>query len=216
MYYYVLLVISSIDIFLIIIRNPGRNYKVLRSISPILLMANEDQIENGRKLIDSEITNVNLNSSLIESNGCASCHVLFKLVEVLSLNESDAGDLLSQVLYENPELNERFIEMMEKIHMKERLMGVQFSIKSREAKNRYIDANIKNVISELSIDIKNYGLELVLRKLLLSLISVQLAQNIGVDHHAATEELYYYMKKSDNTNEVVNEFISKLSASYLK
>ena len=99
--------------------------------------------------------------------------------------------------------------------MKEILMGVQFSIKSREAKNRYVDANIKNVISKLSIDIKNYGLEIVLRKLLLSLISVQLAQNIGVDHHAATEELYY-MKKSENTNEVVNEFINKLSASHLK
>lgn len=213
---YVLLVISSYYIFLIIIRNPNRNYRVLRSISPILLMANEDQIENGKKIIDSEITKVILNSSLIESGGCASCHVLFKLVDALSLNESDAGDLLSQVLYENPELNEKFIEMIEKIHMKERLMGVQFSIKSREAKDRYVDANIKNVISELSIDIKNYGLELVLRKLLLSLISVQLAQNIGVDHHAATEELYYYMKKSENTNEVVNEFISKLSARYLK
>ena len=212
---YVLLVISSYYIFLII-RNPNRNYRVLRSISPILLMANEDQIENGKKIIESEITKVILNSSLIESGGCASCHVLFKLVDALSLNESDAGDLLSQVLYENPELNEKFIEMIEKIHMKERLMGVQFSIKSREAKDRYVDANIKNVISELSIDIKNYGLELVVRKLLLSLISVQLAQNIGVDHHAATEELYYYMKKSENTNEVVNEFISKLSASYLK
>lgn len=179
-------------------------------------MVNGDQVENGKKIIDSEITKVILNSSLIESGGCASCHVLFKLVDVLSLNESDAGDLLSQVLYENPELNERFIEMIEKIHMKERLMGVQFSIKSREAKDRYVDSNIKNVISELSIDIKNYGLELVVRKLLLSLISVQLAQNIGVDHHAATEELYYYMKKSENTNEVVNEFISKLSARYLK
>ena len=210
------MVISSYAIFLIINRNLSRNYKVLRSINPILLMAIEDQIENGKKIIDSEITKVILNSSLIQSGGCASCHVLFKLVEALSVNESDAGDLLSQVLYENPELNEKFIEMIEKIHMKERLMGVQFSIKSREAKNRYIDANIKNVISELSIDIKNYGLELVLRKLLLSLISVQLAQNIGVDHHAATEELYYYMKKSENTNEVVNEFISKLSASYLK
>lgn len=210
------MVISSYAIFLIINRNPSRNYKVLRSINPILLMAIEDQIENGKKIIDSEITKVILNSSLIQSGGCASCHVLFKLVEVLSANESDAGDLLSQVLYENPELNERFIEMIEKIHMKERLMGIQFSIKSREAKNRYIDANIKNVISELSIDIKNYGLEIVLRKLLLSLISVQLAQNIGVDHHAATEELYYYMKKSENTNEVMNEFINKLSASHLK
>ncbi|MDW0152491.1 MAG: hypothetical protein QOK85_07250, partial [Nitrososphaeraceae archaeon] len=75
--------------------------------------------------------------------------------------------LLSQVLYEDPQLNERFIEMVEKIHMKERIMGVQFSIKSREAKDRYIDANIKNVISELAVDIKNYGIELVLRKLLL-------------------------------------------------
>jgi hypothetical protein len=50
--------------------------------------------------------------------------------------------------------------------------------------------------------------------LLLSLISVQLAQNIGVDHHAATEELYYYMKRSENTNEIVNEFISKLSSGH--
>jgi hypothetical protein len=177
-------------------------------------MVNEDQIENGKKIIDSEITKVNLNSSLVEPGGCASCHVLFKLVEALQLNESDAGDLLSQVLYEDPKLNDRFIEMIEKIHMKERLMGVQFSLKNREAKNRYIDANIKNIIAELSTDIKNYGLGLVLRKLLLSLFSVQLAQNIGVDHHAATEELYYYMKRSVNTNEIVNEFISMLSSSH--
>ena len=101
--------------------------------------------------------------------------------------------------------------MVEKVHMKDRLMGVQFSIKSREAKNRFIDANIKNVISELSADIKNYGKELVLRKLLLSLISVQLAQNIGVDHHAATEELYYYMKKNTDTNTVLHEFLSEIT-----
>jgi hypothetical protein len=134
-------------------------------------------------------------SSLIGYGGCAACHELFKLIDTLLLNESDAADLLSQVLYEDPQLNERFIEMVEKIPMKERMMGVQFSIKSREAKDRYIDANIKNVISELSVDIKNYGIEVVFRKLLLSLVSVQLAQNLGVDHHAATEELYYYMKK---------------------
>lgn len=90
-------------------------------------------------------------------------------------------------------------------------MGVQFSIKSREAKDRYIDANLKNVISELAVDIKNYGIELVLRKLLLSLVSVQLAQNIGVDHHAATEELYYYMKKNEDTDTSIYEFINKIS-----
>ena len=100
--------------------------------------------------------------------------------------------------------------MVEKIHMKERLMGLQFSIKSREAKDRYIDANIKNIISELSTEIKNFGMEIVLRKLLLSLMSVQLAQNIGVDHHAATEELYYYMKKNEDTSIIILEFIDKV------
>jgi hypothetical protein len=187
------------------------NYKVLRSIRHIPFMSIIDQIDGARKLIDSEITKVTSNSSLIKSGGCASCHILFKLIETLSLNESDATDVLSEVLYQDPQLNERFIEMVEKVHMKERLMGVQFSIKSREAKNRFIDGNIKNVISELSTDIKNYGIELVLRKLLLSLISVQLAQNIGVDHHAATEELYYYMKKNKDITTDVHEFIDRIS-----
>ena len=95
--------------------------------------------------------------------------------------------------------------------MKERLMGVQFSIKSREAKDRFIDANLKNVISELSFDIKQYGKEIILRKLLLSLISVQLAQSIGVDHHAATEELYYFMKKNKDSDTLIHEFINNVS-----
>jgi hypothetical protein len=43
------------------------------------------------------------------------------------------------------------------------------------------------------------------------LISVQLAQNIGVDHHAATEELYYYMKKNTDTNTVLHEFLSEIT-----
>jgi hypothetical protein len=174
-------------------------------------MSLKDQIDSARRIIDTETTKILSDSSLIGYGGCASCHVLFKLIETLSINESDAADLLSQVLYEDPHLNERFIEMVEKIHMKERMMGVQFSIKSREAKDRYIDANIKNVLSELAVDIKNYGIELVLRKLLLSLISVQLAQNIGVDHHAATEELYYYMKKNRDADTLIHEFINKIS-----
>ncbi|MGI0033587.1 MAG: hypothetical protein ACRD97_10010 [Nitrososphaeraceae archaeon] len=70
--------------------------------------------------------------------------------------------------------------------------------------------NIKNTISELSTEIKNYGAEIALRKLLLSLISVQLAQNIGVDHHAATEELYYYMKKNEDISTLIVEFINKI------
>jgi hypothetical protein len=174
-------------------------------------MYSKDKIDSASRLIDSEITRVLSNSSLIGYGGCAACHVLFKLIKTLSLSESDAGDLLSQALFEDPQLNDRFIEMVEKIHMKERMMGVQFSIKSREAKDRFIDANLKNVIAELSFDIKQYGKELVLRKLLLSLVTVQLAQNIGVDHHAATEELYYFMRKNIDSDNLIHEFINKIS-----
>jgi hypothetical protein len=174
-------------------------------------MYSKDKIDSASRLIDSEITRVLSNSSLIGYGGCAACHVLFKLIKTLSLSESDAGDLLSQALFEDPQLNDRFIEMVEKIHMKERMMGVQFSIKSREAKDRFIDADLKNVIAELSFDIKQYGKELVLRKLLLSLVTVQLAQNIGVDHHAATEELYYFMKKNIDSDNLIHEFINKIS-----
>ncbi len=147
-------------------------------------MSIKDQLDSARRVIDLEITKVTSNSSLIKNGGCASCHILFKLIETLSLNESDATDLLSEVLYQDPQLNERFIEMVEKIHMKDRLMGVRFSIKSREAKDRYIDANIKNTISELSTE--------------------------GVDHHAATEELYYYMKKNEDISTLIVEFINKI------
>ena len=174
-------------------------------------MYSKDKIESASRLIDSEITKVLSNSSLIGYGRCAACHVLLKLVKTLSLSESDAGDLLSQALFEDSQLNDRFIEMVEKIHMKERMMGVQFSIKSREAKDRFIDANLKNVISEVSFDIKQYGKELVLRKLLLSLVTVQLAQNIGVDHHAATEELYYFMKKNIESDTLIDEFVNKIS-----
>jgi hypothetical protein len=174
-------------------------------------MYSKEKIDSANRVIDSEITRVLSNSSLIGYGGCAACHVLFKLIKTLSLSESDAGDLLSQALFEDPQLNDRFIEMVEKIHMKERMMGVQFSIKSREAKDRFIDANLKNVIAELSFDIKQYGKELVLRKLLLSLVTVQLAQNIGVDHHAATEELYYFMKKNIDSDNLILEFINKIS-----
>jgi len=172
-------------------------------------MSKEEEI--AKSIILQEIHQIDSAASKVKENGCAACHVLFKLIKTLSLSESDAGDLLSQALFEDPQLNDRFIEMVEKIHMKERMMGVQFSIKSREAKDRFIDANLKNVIAELSFDIKQYGKEPVLRKLLLSLVTVQLAQNIGVDHHAATEELYYFMKKNIDSDNLIHEFINKIS-----
>ena len=89
-----------------------RNYKVLRNICHIHNMSLKDQIDSARRIIDTETTKILSDSSLIGYGGCASCHVLFKLIETLSLNESDAADLLSEILYEDPQLNERITEFM--------------------------------------------------------------------------------------------------------
>jgi hypothetical protein len=174
-------------------------------------MSNADRREEiAKHIISQEINKVFAEPSIVKKNGCAACHVLFRLVEKMQVSEQDASDLLSEILFHNPELNELFIEMVENIHMKQRMMGVTFSIKRREAKDKYIDSNLKNVLTELSADLVNYGTDIVLRKLLISSISLQIAQNIGIDYHAANEELYYYMRKKDQeTHENILEFIDR-------
>jgi hypothetical protein len=48
----------------------------------------------------------------------------------------------------------------------------------------------------------------VMRKLLITYLSLQLAQSVGVDHHAAKEELYYYMRTKDHeTYTMLTEFM---------
>ena len=90
-------------------------------------------------------------------------------------------------------------------------MGTVFAIKSREAKDKYIYSNFKNTIAELHSDLINYGPDIALRKLLLSMISLEIAKNIGIDYHASTEELYYFMRKNDQeTHERLLEFINQL------
>src|ERR687892_1899727 len=181
-------------------------------------MLNKDDDKNknnsneniAKKITLDEINNVKDNPSIIKGNGCAACHVLFSIIDKMHVNESEASDLISQILFHDPQLNESFIEMVESIHMKQRMMGVPFSIKTREAKNKYIDSNLRNVLSELSADLVNYGTDIVLRKLLIAYISLEIAQNIGIDYHAATEELYYYMRKKDqDTHTRILEFIDK-------
>ncbi|HEX2305393.1 MAG TPA: hypothetical protein VHH33_03820 [Nitrososphaeraceae archaeon] len=172
---------------------------------------NNDSNENTAKKITSEVINsVKDNPSLIKANGCAACHVLFSIVDKAHVNESDASELLSQILYNDPQLNDSFIGMVEEVHMKQRIMGIPFSIRTRESKDKYIDSNLRNVLSELSTDLVNYGTDIVLRKLLITSISLEIAQNIGIDFHAATEELYYYMRKKDqDTHTRILEFIDK-------
>ncbi len=162
------------------------------------------------QIILSEINNLGSDPSIVKENGCAACHILFTLANRMQISEQDASDLLSEVLFNNSEINELFIEIVENIHMKQRMMGVSFSIKRRETKDKYIDSNFKNTLAELSADIANYGADIVLRKLLMSSISLEIAKNIGIDHHAAIEELYYYMRKNDQqTHESILEFTNR-------
>jgi hypothetical protein len=52
---------------------------------------------------------------------------------------------------------------------------------------------------------------MVLRKLIMEHVALQLAQNIGVDYHAASEELYYYMRQNDKqTNAAIIGLIDSI------
>lgn len=149
------------------------------------------------QIISQEVGAVALDSRRVRENGCAACHVLFTLVNKMSLSETDAADLLTEVLLARPELNDQFIEMVESVHMKQRMMGAAFAIKTREAKDRYIDSQFKNALDELFADTASHGVDVVFRKLIMSYVALEIAQNLGIDYHAATEELYYYMRKRD-------------------
>ncbi len=170
----------------------------------------KEQEEIAHKIVISEINNLALGSSAVKENGCAACHVLFSLADKMELSEQDASDLLSELLFDDAQLNEHFIQMVENIHMKQRLMGLAFFMKTREAKDRYIDSSFKNVLAELSSDLVSFGVDIVFRKLLLSSISLEIAKNIGIDHHAALEELYYYMRKKDQeTQDSIMKFTNR-------
>lgn len=81
--------------------------------------------------------------------------------------------------------------------MMQKMMGVTFAIKSREAEDTYLDSQFKNALDELFADIANYRVDVIFRKLIMSYIALEIAQNLGIDYHAATEELFYYMRKRD-------------------
>ncbi len=120
--------------------------------------------DNGRRIeaeriAEREIRIVNENPLLIRSNGCAACHVLFTIANKMKISEQDAADMLSEVLLDNNQLNDQFIEMVESVHMKQRTMGLTFVLKSREAKDRRIESQFKNTLNELLGDASHYGSE---------------------------------------------------------
>ena len=169
-----------------------------------------DRAKVAERIISQEVNNLSLSSNEVKQNGCAACHVLLTLVEEMQMSETEAANLLTEILLSNPHLTDQFIEMVENIHMKQRLMGGGFSIKTREAKDRFIDSKLKTVLAEFFADLVNYGVDIVLRKLLMSSVSLEIAQTIGVDYHAANEELYYYMRKIDQeTHAEITDFINR-------
>jgi hypothetical protein len=174
-----------------------------------------EMIRIGKEVIVEQMNNLVTNPELIKQNECAACHILFELVNKMHISELDATDLLSRILLNDPHLNDTFVEVVEDIHMKRRMMAIQFVLKSRNAKDKFIDSNFKNFLEEKSSELVNYGYDLVLRKLLISAIALEIAQNIGVDYHAAMEELYYYMRKNDEqTNFALVEFGARLRRSH--
>jgi hypothetical protein len=171
-------------------------------------MVTNDGHDMVKELIKEELNAILVTHTRVRENGCVACHILFTLVNRMGISEAAASDQLSEVLTHDQNLNENFIDVVEKIHMKQRMMGVPFSLKSRDSKNRYINSQMKDGLYELDVDLMNYGKDIVMRKLLITYLSLQLAQSIGVDHHAAKEELYYYMRTKDHeTYTMLTEFM---------
>ena len=157
-----------------------------------------------RNLIEQEINAVLMTPNRVKENGRVACHTLFTLVERMRISEAEASDR-REILFHDQNLNEIFID-----HMKQRMMGVSFSLKSRDSKNRYRDSQMKDELYDLDVDLVNFGKDIVMWKLLITYLSLLLAQPVGVDHHAAKEELYYYMRTKDlETHTMLTEFMDR-------
>lgn len=144
--------------------------------------------------------------------GCVACHMIFTLKEKIDSSEQNAADLLSEVLTHDPILNREFIDIVEQIHMNERQLGKSFALRERESKDNYLEAYFSNVLDELTSDLITSSHQIILRKLLLSYLALYLAQTLGVDYHAATEELYYLLRKDDSKNSKISQLIAKFES----
>lgn len=160
------------------------------------------------KLIKEIIDKIK-NHEISLHEGCVACHVLFSLKKQSGRSEQDSADLLSDILTNNANLNSEFIEVVEQVHMKERNLGPGFVSRDRSSKDSYLETYFSNVLDELSSDLNFASYEIILRKLLLSYLALYLAQTIGVDYHAATEELYYLLRKDESKNFKIARLISR-------
>jgi hypothetical protein len=169
----------------------------------------ENPLQIAKEIIEGEIRLVQ-NGSVDLRNGCVTCHTIFTLANKLHTNESDAADLLTQVLTNNPTLNDKFITLVEDVHMRSRMLATHFYNRSREDKDKYIESYFRNALSELQSDITNHDAMIAVRRLVLNYLSVYLAQTLGVDHHTAMEEMYYLLRKNQSFDSYLDSFIVRL------
>ncbi|GBC73160.1 hypothetical protein HRbin04_00556 [archaeon HR04] len=138
---------------------------------------------------------------------CFACHVMYTVMRECNIDEATAADLLSQVLSEDSALNERFIQAMEYLHLYSRARALWFYNKDRVEKDAYLTMHVRNAIAEIEHEAREYGSDAVLRRLLLSYLSTYIAQVIGMDLHASTEELYYLLRKKGELEEEIKKII---------
>jgi len=167
-----------------------------------------DPIHKGKEIIENEIKVLRTGTMEIK-DGCVACHMIFTMVNRLGTNEQDAADLLSQVLTNYPALNDEFIDLVEDIHMRSRMKASSFYNRSREAKDRYVESYFKNALTELQTDAAKHGANTALRKIMLNYLSSYLAQTLGIDFHASTEELYYVLRKHEDFDNYLEDFLDK-------
>ncbi|MGA9154030.1 MAG: hypothetical protein WBZ36_25905 [Candidatus Nitrosopolaris sp.] len=85
-------------------------------------MGTNDKHGIAKNLIDQEINDIMMMPTRVMENGCVACHILFTLVDRMGISEASASDELSEILTHDQNLNEKFIDVVEKIHMKQRMM----------------------------------------------------------------------------------------------
>ncbi|MEO9364670.1 MULTISPECIES: hypothetical protein [Candidatus Nitrosocaldus] len=140
---------------------------------------------------------------------CFACHVMYTVMRECNMDEATA-DLLSQVLSEDSALNERFIQAIEYLHLYSRARALWFYSKDRVEKDAYLAMHVRNAIAEIEHEAREYGNDTVLRRLLLSYLSTYIAQVIGMDLHASTEELYYMLRKNGELEEEIKRILRKI------
>lgn len=162
---------------------------------------------SARDIVLKEVEDVLSKKASIASIECFVCKVIRSIMHSTGMDESSAADTLSELLSSDKELSERFIYTLEYVHLYSRGRALWFYSKDREEKDNYLAMHVRNVLAELEHESKGYGKEHIIRRLMLSYLSSCIAQIIGLDLHASTEELYYLLRKRDDLEHDIARFI---------